>query len=1311
MTTRDLAPQDLEEKGSTNGSLSDTQLEAASYEKKFEPEKDIGPPPDGGWGWLVVFASFSINFVAFGTTTIWGVFQEQYVREFKNTTLFDLSFVGGLATGLIFTMGPISAPLIARFGYHVPMLVGSVLAPLGIALASLSTEVWHVYLTQAVVFGIGCSLLFISSIALPAQWFEKRRALAVGICSSGSGIGGLVLAPLARHLINIMGFRWCLRVMAFISFALCIMATFFARARIPLSQRRAGNKSFDVSLLRIPGFLSLIAFSFINLFGYALPFFYTPSYATFIGLSKETGALFVGIMSGINAICRVILGYLGDRYGRINMQFTAVFLSGLTCLLIWAFSYNYGTLLAFVILYGITGGGYWALTPTVAAEVVGVENLGSALSILYIFNVVPLTFGGSILAALLQSTNNTSYTPGGSYEAEEVKDFLYSLVSNVFVDSAETHLATQANTIIENVFVSQSAKTIMQSILEAIQLKSAAYEHWKYPKSLSPIDLTFDAVQHCLARFLIDEGMNRVMFSWERPLGENLVDSVSNILQTARDESRQLHPTEYILLHVAYQQLAQGENPKQAHARFLGTSGFRKDTQTYMSLTDPGDGHVFGTTRHNEWMRGAIVHVEHLERPNHYPRKKIESYRIASILDFAKTRLHVGSQAPTTYFVGRMLKDFGEFDLDFIKVVNTTSAAASSAFQLGAAECKVAMDGLRSSQMVRYMKALSGHTLRNHKQYLSSAFNLNTVLIDDLPPHSPESPAYLTDQMDIGRRGIELAAMGGFEKVTWDGASDSYPSRCVLEQLGFQNMLELVHRAHELGLVTYFSAGFKFHHIEQVVYSGVDGVGIGGAQILRYMDHQTGMHGPYLEENIPEILRLRDKAAASVRGRGVHLLCRLDRMFFEGSITTQHNEFRQQLYQALYDKDEIRILEILDQLDEISALPDDGETPYLGYAKRLIASKSPMIKSFMGDKEWQIWIAKLAMLVEWGNETELMEEYMGETWLNLRAKYRNTRARIAFAQLNTNMTSQDNAYDRVIKRVKSYELSPEELRAVEKARSQVSTHTSIGTFTGALTGFLLARRKRFSPFQTFALSAGSLLIGAQIGFLSGSMAGIRTIQSLPNPDRLIRLIRDIQNDIIREKRMGSMRPPPPGAGPLEGSQSENQQPGLEQPVERQQRGYKRAGERMPDVSEQPEPALDRGYEESQSRGGFFGDSEPPTEDERLFRREWQDINANTSQEDNKSRSRWAQIRLEQGQPPSAWDRIREKAYKSDTGRENASENGNSSLPRSSSFSTSDTLYSRDPQNQTDAIPRTVEDTEAVRRGSRVRTNQYGDIVE
>ena len=60
----------------------------------------------------------------------------------------------------------------------------------------------------------------------------------------------------------------------------------------------------------------------------------------------------------------------------------------------------------------------------------------------------------------------------------------------------------------------------------------------------------------------------------------------------------------------------------------------------------------------------------------------------------------------------------------------------------------------------------------------SAAYNLNHPLIDDLNPTQGGNPRTITDKLEIGRRAVELAALGGFDKVTWDGASDSYPSKC-----------------------------------------------------------------------------------------------------------------------------------------------------------------------------------------------------------------------------------------------------------------------------------------------------------------------------------------------------------------------------------------------------------------------------------------------------------------------------------------------------------------------------------------------------
>lgn len=102
--------------------------------------------------------------------------------------------------------------------------------------------------------------------------------------------------------------------------------------------------------------------------------------------------------------------------------------------------------------------------------------------------------------------------------------------------------------------------------------------------------------------------------------------------------------------------------------------------------------------------------------------------------------------------------------------------------------------------------------------------------------------------MEIAKLGIEIAKKGNFDKVTFDGTANWYPSDPIMEQLGYKNSLKLVHMAHEKGLLTYFSAGFRFKHLTDIVQTGTDGIGLGGAQILRFMDSKNGYQDPFKQK-------------------------------------------------------------------------------------------------------------------------------------------------------------------------------------------------------------------------------------------------------------------------------------------------------------------------------------------------------------------------------------------------------------------------------------------------------------------------------
>lgn len=485
----------------------------------------------------------------------------------------------------------------------------------------------------------------------------------------------------------------------------------------------------------------------------------------------------------------------------------------------------------------------------------------------------------------------------------------------------------------------------------------------------------------------VDSETNRLHLHWNtEKLPVEFLPAICGLSQALRNETRQPSTIEYLAFQLAYYNISHGSQGNHSTARCLGTPGFRPYTQTYMSLTDPGDGHVLGTTRFNDWMKGAIVHVEHLERPRHLPREKIESYRIPSIFDFARVRLHVGPCAPTTYFVGRCIKDSGDFKEDFLKLVNITAASATAAFYQGAAECKVSMEGLSTSQAVQYMLALRGQIQKKKKQVLSAAWNLNQVIVDD---YEQETPSNLVQRMEIATRAIEITVIGGFDKITWDGASDTYPSKCIMYQLTFEEALTIVHEAHLRGLITYFSAGFKFNEIKHAVYAGVDGIGIGGAQVLRFMDSETGMHGPYMEENIPKIMENRDEAANSFRGKGVKLLARLDNMFYEGSISEIQNALREELFLALRSINKEKIEDLLGALVDVMRMKDEMNEPIIGRAQRLINAESPILKKyFETETQWKDFKRMLKSLVAAKDHDSLTEEYDSDPWLNARKKYR-----------------------------------------------------------------------------------------------------------------------------------------------------------------------------------------------------------------------------------------------------------------------------------------------------------------------------------
>ncbi|KAI9296605.1 MFS general substrate transporter [Neoconidiobolus thromboides FSU 785] len=361
-------------------------------------------------GWIVVIASFFNLFIIMGITLSSGVFVQYYADNlFKNKVpLSTLSFIGTISTSLQTLLAVFTGKLADKLGYRNSILLGSAIYVIGLLLASFSTEVWHLFLTQGVLVGIGGAIAFVPAVSAPAQWFKKYIGLATGVAVAGSGIGGLVLSPVTQTVLNNLDFRWALRVLAIIAFVILLITSFFIKERV---KAKNGGSWLDFTRFKDRRFLALFFGGFLCSFGYLVPFLLMGKYAQSIGLTESQGSILIGLLNGGSAIGRVALGSLGDRFGRINILFICIGLASLFCYFIWTFSFTFGVLLAFNILYGMAAGGYISMLPVVTVQLFGVEGIASTNGLLYFGSGIPNLVGTPIASAILAASTSNPVKP------------------------------------------------------------------------------------------------------------------------------------------------------------------------------------------------------------------------------------------------------------------------------------------------------------------------------------------------------------------------------------------------------------------------------------------------------------------------------------------------------------------------------------------------------------------------------------------------------------------------------------------------------------------------------------------------------------------------------------------------------------------------------------------------------------------------------------------------------------------------------------------------------------------------------------
>ncbi|ORY11040.1 MFS transporter, MCP family, solute carrier family 16, member 6 [Clohesyomyces aquaticus] len=376
-----------------------------SIARAVDPDKI----PDGGYGWVCVACVFTINGFTWGVVASYGVYLAYYLANdvFPEATPLDYAFIGGLNFGVSMLVASPVTYLQRALGTHIPMLIGIGMQTAGFIAASFAHTIWQLYLTQGVLVGLGVGFIFIPSVAVTSQWFDKRRSLANSITSAGSGIGGVIVSFATTSMIHNISLGWSLRIIGLMSGMMNILATCLIRNRNKVIQ--PPMHPFDVKLLkRLPVFL-LLSWGFFSMLGYIVLLYSLSDFARSIGLSSSQASSITAFLNLGTALGRPCIGLLSDRWGRLEVAGLTTFACSLTVWAVWVPADSYAITVLFAIINGGILGVFWMTISPLCVEVGGLRYLPSMLALAFGTIILPTTFSEVIALKIRQPGHDRPY--------------------------------------------------------------------------------------------------------------------------------------------------------------------------------------------------------------------------------------------------------------------------------------------------------------------------------------------------------------------------------------------------------------------------------------------------------------------------------------------------------------------------------------------------------------------------------------------------------------------------------------------------------------------------------------------------------------------------------------------------------------------------------------------------------------------------------------------------------------------------------------------------------------------------------------
>ncbi len=407
------------------------------------------------YGWVIVIATLIISCNLGGLRSVFGVFFKSLAFEF-DLSRTETSSIYSIYMVLTAVFAVVIGWSLDRFGAKKTFGLMGLTAGLGLLITSQIHTFWQIYLSYSFLLGIGTSGTIVAVASAVSRWFRKNRGLAIGIATSGAGLGTVIIAPFAGFLITELGWRYSLIIIGVITIVVSLSLSALLRESPDKSSQQQSNTESNNSIKELTNsershqVVGITLLQAIKTRSYWMLFFawilyascvsllttHIVPYATDLGFTTIEASTVLSIAGIAMTLSRLSGGRISDMIGRKKpAAFYALLGAAALLTLIW--SHQLWLLYLSAAIYGTFWGGFGINNLVIATDIFGSRHIGSIMG--------ALDMGYSIGAALGSALGGIIFDSTGSYNLAFIIGSLFILVTipMVTLTRCETDKALQ----------------------------------------------------------------------------------------------------------------------------------------------------------------------------------------------------------------------------------------------------------------------------------------------------------------------------------------------------------------------------------------------------------------------------------------------------------------------------------------------------------------------------------------------------------------------------------------------------------------------------------------------------------------------------------------------------------------------------------------------------------------------------------------------------------------------------------------------------------------------------------------------------